>query len=264
VAPAHDRAIRGCGAWMTVLIGTSWKMNLTLNDAVNYFRVLRPLVDGLDRRELFVLPPFPAIPCARDELSGTGIAWGAQDVHEEECGAHTGDVSAPMLVALGCRYAEIGHSERRRDYCETNARVAAKVRTALAWGLTPILCVGEPSRRPEDVARRIVVRQLSQSLAEITSPELSNVVVAYEPVWAIGEGATAAPIDHIRAMHTAIRRWFERKDARARVIYGGSVNVANAALLLAQPGVDGVFVGRAALDPRAFATIARSPVPETR
>ena len=246
---------------MKPLIGTSWKMNLTPDEAVTWFRTVVALAADIDDRELFVLPPFPALAAARDELTGSRLAWGAQDVHELDAGAHTGDVSAPMLVALGCRYAEIGHSERRRDHAETNARVAAKVRAAVRWGLTPILCVGERHRRPAPAARPIVLRQLAGSLAGVPAAGLSSVVVAYEPVWAIGAGATAAPVEHVVAVHDAIRGWLRRRGVAApRVIYGGSVDDRNAARLLAEPAVDGLFVGRAALDPAVFAAIARTPI----
>jgi triosephosphate isomerase (TIM) len=245
------------------LIGTSWKMNLTAAEATTYLRELVPMVDGLDDRDIFVLPPFTAISVARQELEGTSIGWGAQDVHEEEAGAHTGDISAAMLVDLGCRYVEIGHSERRRGHAESDARVAAKVRTALRHELTPILCVGETQRFTLRVARSTVIRQLSRSLAGVARADLDRVVVAYEPVWAIGVGARAAPLDHTAAMHAAIGAWLSAHGARTpRVIYGGSIDTSNAASILALEEVDGLFVGRAALDAEAFGTIARTPIQE--
>ena len=243
------------------LIGTSWKMNLTATEATTYLRDLVPRVDGLVDRDIFVLPPFTAIWVARQELTGTSIGWGAQDVHEEEAGAHTGDISAAMLVDLGCRYVEIGHSERRRGHGESNGRIAAKVRTALRHDLTPILCVGEARRFTLRVARSTVIRQLSGSLAGVARSDLDRVVVAYEPVWAIGVGARAAPLGHTAAMHAAIRTWLAAQGARApRVIYGGSIDPSNAASTLALAEVDGLFVGRAALDPVAFGSIARTPI----
>lgn len=243
------------------LIGTSWKMNLTATEATTYLRELVPRVDGLNDRDLFVLPPFTAIWVAQRELAGTSIGWGAQDVHEEEAGAHTGDVSAAMLVDLGCRYVEIGHSERRRAHGESDARIAAKVRTALRDDLTPILCVGEAERFALRVARSTVIRQVSRSLAGVATADLDRVVVAYEPVWAIGVGARAAPLGHTAAMHAAIGAWLSAHGARTpRVIYGGSIDTSNAASILALPEVNGLFVGRAALDPETFASIARTPI----
>jgi triosephosphate isomerase (TIM) len=248
------------------LIGTSWKMNLTPSQAASWFAEARPLLEPLlTTRDLFVLPPFPAIFVAREALAGSRIGYGGQDVHPDDAGAHTGDVSAPMLADLGCRYAEIGHSERRRDHGETDELLRAKVGAALRWQLTPVLCVGERVVGPVGPARRLVERQLAGALAGLTSTDLDRIVVAYEPVWAIGEGARAAPADHIAALHDAIDRWLAGRGATVRrVLYGGSVDESNAAELLALPRVDGLFVGRAALDPRRFAAIAASPLPIRR
>jgi triosephosphate isomerase len=246
---------------MGALIGTSWKMNLTPSEAADWFRAAVPRLTDVVDRELFVLPPFPSLVAARDALTGTNVGWGAQDVHPSDGGPHTGDVSAPMLADLGCRYVEIGHSERRRDHGESNGLIAAKVAAALRWGLTPIVCVGE--RRPAPIAtvRRILSRQLSGGLGGLRSEELATVVVAYEPVWAIGVGAAAAPEAHIATAHAAIRAWLAGRGAKVpRVIYGGSVDARNAASILALPCVDGLFVGRAALDPAVFARIAGLPI----
>ena len=150
------------------LIGTSWKMNLTASEADGWFRAFVPLVADLVDRELFVLPPFTAIPVARERLRGSAIAWGAQDVHPDDEGAHTGDVSAPMLADLGCRYVEVGHSERRRDHGETPALVGAKLRAILRWGMTPILCVGETTEAPVEVAAPLVLADLDACLAGLT------------------------------------------------------------------------------------------------
>jgi triosephosphate isomerase len=242
---------------MRSLIGTSWKMNLTSTQAEAWLRAVVPLLDGLVDRDLFVIPPFPALWVARRELAGTRIAWGAQDVHPADRGAHTGDVSAEMLVDLGCSYAEMGHSERRAGHGETDDLVGAKVRAALRWGLAPLLCVGEP--RPTEIpsAKRLVTRRLAIALRGLPGEDLDRVVVAYEPAWAIGAGATAAPLPHIAALHAGIHRALKDRGAStARVLYGGSIDPGNAASILATPGVDGLFVGRAALDPAAFAAIA--------
>jgi triosephosphate isomerase len=248
------------------LIGTSWKMNLTASEAARWFAEARPLLEPLaTTRELFVLPPFPAIFVARDALAGSGIGYGGQDLHPDDAGAHTGDVSAAMLVDLGCRYVEIGHSERRRDHGESDELVGGKVRAALRWRLTPIVCVGERIAGPAGPATRIVERQLLGALGGLGPRDLDAIVVAYEPVWAIGEGAQAAPPGHVASLHGAIDRWLADRGAAARrVVYGGSVDESNAAELLALPAVAGLFVGRAALDPRRFAAIAASPVPTSR
>ena len=258
-AALAEDPIRRPRPWM---IGTSWKMNLVPSSAAAW---LRPVLTGtahLRDREIFVIPPFPALHVMREELTGSHIRWGGQDVHPEDFGAHTGDVSAPMLADLGCTIAEIGHSERRRDHGETDEAIAGKVVAALRWDLTPLLCVGEPAFGPVGSAIRHVTGQLDAALGALGVADLGRVVVAYEPVWAIGAGARAAGVDHVGSVHGAIRRWLDGRGAEATpVLYGGSVDRSNAADLLAVPHVDGLFVGRAALDPEAFVAIASSPRP---
>lgn len=247
---------------MRPLIGTSWKMNLTATEAAAWLRAARPHLEPLTAgRDLFVLPPFPALTVARDSLGGSGLGWGGQDIHPEDSGAHTGDVSGPMLADLGCTYAEIGHSERRRDHGETHAIVAAKVRAALRWDLTPIVCIGERERGPTGIARSIVEAELVGAFPGLEPDSLDRLVVAYEPVWAIGEGNAAADPDHVTALHGVIDAWLGSRGAtRRRVIYGGSVDEGTAAVILGLPNVSGLFVGRAALDPLRFAAIAATPV----
>jgi triosephosphate isomerase len=176
-----------------------------------------------------VLPPFTAIHVARDALCRSAIAWGAQDVHPDEAGAHTGDVSAAMLADLGCRYVEVGHSERRRDHREGDALVAAKVAAIHRHGMTPLLCVGERTARRVDAALAVVQRQLRGALGALDPDALGRIVIAYEPVWAIGVGAMAAPLEHIEATHAGIHRWLATRDAPSTpVLYGGSVDAKSA------------------------------------
>jgi triosephosphate isomerase len=234
------------------LIGTSLKMNLTSSEAATYFDELRPMVASLTSCELFVLPPFTSIWVARDRLRGSNISWGAQDVHAEDAGAHTGDVSAPMLADLECSFVEVGHSERRRDHGETDEIVALKVRQILRHKMTPIMCVGEPEPGNSASALDHVIAQARTGLSLVPKADHRRVVIAYEPVWAIGEGASAADPGHIGAVHLGLH------ELGARVIYGGSVDPSTAGPILAQEGVDGLFVGRAALDPKRFAAIAAS------
>lgn len=248
---------------MRPIIGTSWKMNLTPSEAAAYLDTLVPLVAAVDDRELFVLPAFPAIFVARDRLTGTNVSWGGQDVHPEDRGAHTGDVSAPMLADLGARFVEVGHAERRRDHGETPDLIAAKVAAVLRWGMSPVVCVGEMRRSEPAAALAVLLPDLDRSLGAVTDADLSRVIIAYEPVWAIGEAGTAASPDDVAGIHAAIHVWLGDRAPGGnlvRVIYGGSVNTAIAAELLRRPGVDGLFVGRAALDPATFAEIARTPV----
>jgi triosephosphate isomerase len=240
-------------------IGTSSKMNLTSSEATRYLDALRPLVDDVKDRDLFVLLPFTSIWVARDRLSGSNVSWGAQDVHPADAGAHTGDVSAPMLADLGCTYVEVGHHERRRDHGETDELVAAKVAAVQRWGMTAIVCVGEEQRAPFGQ----VVEALDRQLRVLMTGDLQRLVIAYEPAWAIGVGARTAPARWVGRVHTAIRdRLASARPAGGTVpiIYGGSVTPATARALLEQPGVGGLFVGRQALDPLVFAAIAHTPV----
>lgn len=247
---------------MTILVGTSTKMHLTSTEAASYLDKLRPLVKDLPDRTLFVLLPFTSIWVARDRLARTSIRWGAQDVHPEDAGAHTGDVSAPMLADLGCTYVEVGHHERRRDHGETDALIAAKVAAVQRWGMTAILCVGEPERLPFDHVVEVIERQLS-GVDAVADPR--RLIVAYEPSWAIGAGAFPAPAGWVADVHHEIRRALavSSPDGSAvPIIYGGSVTLEAAPALLGRPAVDGLFVGRQALDPLVFAAIAHAtPAP---
>lgn len=240
---------------MTIVFGASSKMNLTSTEAADYLDTLRPLVADLTERRLFVLLPFTSIWVARDRLAGTSIGWGAQDVHPDDAGPHTGDVSAPMLADLGCRYVMVGHHERRRDHGESDELIAAKVAAIHRWGMTAILCVGEQQPLPFERVVEVVDRQL----AALREPGSGRAIVAYEPSWAIGEGASPAASAWVGRIHQAIRRTLVAADPGAGsvpIIYGGSVSLESAPALLAQPAVDGLFVGRQALDPAVFAAIA--------
>jgi triosephosphate isomerase len=245
------------------LIGTSTKMHLVPSAMGRYLDRLAPAVRGITDRDLFVLPSFPALDAARARLTGTNIAWGAQDVHPEDGGAHTGDVAAPMLADLGCRYVEVGHAERRRDHGETPVLVAAKVGAILRWGMAPIVCLGETRRADPATTVRSLVAELGVILGGVADADLPQVIVAYEPVWAIGEGAEAASPAEAGEVHDGLRAWLDAlalEGGAVRIIYGGSVNQGNAAGLLAQQSVDGLFVGRQALDAEVFAAIASTPL----
>ena len=226
-------------------------MNFTSSEAAAYFDALLPMVARLDSCELFVLPPFTSIWVARERLRDSNVAWGAQDVHAEDAGAHTGDVSAPMLADLGCTFVEVGHSERRRDHGESDELVAHKVRQIMRHHMTPIMCVGEPRPGGPEAALDHAVRQARAGISLVPEKDRARVVIAYEPVWAIGEGAVPADPAHIGAVHRGLH------ELGARVIYGGSVDPLTAGAILSEDGVDGLFVGRAALDPKRFAAIAK-------
>ncbi len=247
------------------LLGTSWKMHKTRVEARAWIEGVR--AGGLAgtseasstraRPALFVVPPFTAIEATLGAVrdAGLSIDVGAQSVHEAPHGAFTGEVSAPMLVELGCGFVELGHSERRRLCGETDARVAAKVRTALDHGLRPLVCVGD-SHEERDAGADVdaVLRQASLALAGCTDDERARCRLAWEPVWAIGTGAKPASPADAERVHGALRERFPRTP----LLYGGSVDADNAAALAHVHGVDGLFVGRAALDPAGFVAIARA------
>ena len=243
---------------MRPLIGTNWKMNLTSDEAAHWFRAFLPLVDRLDDRDLFVLPPFTDLWIAREILHDTRVRWGAQDVDPADAGPHTGNISAPMLADLGCRYVMVGHAERRRDHGETPELISRKAAAGLRWGMDPIICIGEHLRTTHDETIRFLIEDLAGCLGAIDPADLPRVVIAYEPHWAMGEGAVAAPPEEVGMIHRALAAWLAERPGGAAVpiIYGGSVNVGAAARMLDEPGVGGLFVGRYALDPANFAHIA--------
>ena len=239
------------------LVAGNWKMNggLAANQAL--VQALRGGV-GQPVCDVAVCPPPVYLAQLQQLLAGqAAIALGAQDVSQHEGGAFTGDVSAAMLKDFGVRYAIVGHSERRQYQGETDLQVATKVKRALAAGITPIVCVGETlSEREQGLTEFIVRRQLS-AVIQLNGHCISEIVVAYEPVWAIGTGKTATPTE-AQAVHavlrTQLRAATEQAD-RVRILYGGSMNAANAAELLAQPDIDGGLIGGAALKAPDFLTL---------
>jgi triosephosphate isomerase len=249
------------------LIAGNWKMNLTVPEAED---LVRKLVGNFpsdlhQRVDVAVLPPFPLLAPVRAVL-GTAdpfVMCGGQDLSPHDKGAHTGDVSGPMLCSVGCRYVAVGHSERRSDHAEDDALVRAKVAAALRHGLTPILCVGE-GLDVREAGRQVehTLAQLDAALDGVSADQAAGVVVAYEPVWAIGTGKVATPADAQEvcgAIRQRLRASYDDAVAdRIRVLYGGSVNAKNVAELMAQPDVDGALVGGASLDPDGFAALCRN------
>ena len=244
------------------LIGANWKMQLTPSQTDRVLATLLDRVAELTDRDLFVLPAYPALAAARDRLAGSGVAWGAQDVHPDDEGAHTGDVSAPMLADLGCSYVMVGHTERRRDHGETPDLLAAKVAAVVRWGMTPIVCLGERDPNGADAALAIVIPDLERIIGGLDGVPGAGLVVAYEPAWAIGVGSRPAEPAVIGTVQRGIRAFLDERGLAdgSRVIYGGSVDEHVAPSVLAEPGVDGLFVGRASVDPDRFAAIARTPL----
>ncbi|MHB1929655.1 MAG: triose-phosphate isomerase [Acidimicrobiales bacterium] len=246
------------------LVSGNWKMHLTHLEAIQAIQKLSYALDRLDREavDVSVHPPFTALRSAQTVIDADEIpiALGAQDVHWEDKGAWTGEVSPVMLAKLNVRYVIVGHSERRRHFGETDDVVNRKLRATLRAGMTPICCVGEsPAERDAGETHDVVVGQLRASLAGVEPAAVAGLVVAYEPVWAIGTGRTATP-DDAQAVCAAVRAavgdtWGADAAAGIRIQYGGSVDAGNAAGLLAAPDVDGALVGGASLDPDGFAAI---------
>ena len=239
------------------LIAGNWKMNGSLAANAD---LMGELLAGIGQPACDVAVCVPAVYLAQVQLllaGQGGIALGAQDVSQHESGAYTGDVSAAMLKELGARYVIVGHSERRQYQGETDAQVAVKAQRALAAGLTPIVCVGETLReREQGETESVVSRQLS-TVIQLNGERLADLVVAYEPVWAIGTGRTATP-EQAQTVHAALRALLAAADLQAagvRILYGGSMNAGNAAELLAQPDIDGGLIGGASLKARDFLKI---------
>ncbi len=241
------------------LVAGNWKMHGSLAENAALLAAIKPALTGI---EAAVCVPFPYLAQVQTALSGSSIAWGAQNLSEQAKGAFTGEVSASMLLDFGCRYVIVGHSERRSLYGETDELVAKKYVAAQAAGLTPILCVGESlAERESGVTEAVVARQLDAVIQAAGVGSLAKAVVAYEPVWAIGTGKTATP-EQAQAVHAFIRNKVAALDvgiANALVIqYGGSVKAANAAELMAQPDIDGGLIGGASLVAEEFIAICRA------
>ncbi|MBX3658916.1 MAG: triose-phosphate isomerase [Ramlibacter sp.] len=241
----------------TPLIAGNWKMNggVEANDAL-----VRAVLGGLQASggaEVAVCVPAPYLAQVQTLTAGTPLALGAQDVSAHDKGAYTGEVSAAMLREFGVRYAIVGHSERRQYHGESDALVAEKARAALAAGITPIVCVGETlAEREAGRTEEVVKRQLA-AVIHLNGHCISEIVVAYEPVWAIGTGQTATP-EQAQAVHAVLRAQLlaaTAQAARVKILYGGSMNAANAAELLARPDIDGGLIGGASLKPADFLTI---------
>ena len=249
----------------TPLIAGNWKMFKTVAETVKHVKALRALVKDITNVEIVVAPPFPSIHAAADALRGSNVFVAAQNLYWEREGAFTGEVSAPMIKEAGAELVIIGHSERRTLFGETDATVNRKLGAAFASALTPIVCIGETlDQRERNETLDVIDRQIKGGLDGVTSEQLVRLVIAYEPVWAIGTGRNATPAQagdahsHIRQR---LRQWLGVEAAdRCRVIYGGSVKPENIRDLIAQPDVDGALVGGASLDVQAFFEILKNTV----
>jgi triosephosphate isomerase len=243
------------------VIAGNWKMYKLLGEAVDTALALKPLLANANHCEVVIAPVFTALKTVADRLEGSNIGVAAQNCSTEVAeGAHTGEVNASMLRDAGARYVIVGHSERRQLYFETDSMVNKKCQAGLAANLTVLLCVGESlEQREQGTAERVVSGQLNGGLSGLTASDLDRIIVAYEPVWAIGTGRTASP-EQAQEMHAFIRRVFaDRYSDQAanelRVLYGGSVKPDNIAALMSQADIDGALVGGASLQAESFAKI---------
>jgi triosephosphate isomerase (TIM) len=243
----------------TPLIAGNWKMNKTVRETEDFFGDFLPQLSGVSAVDVVICPPFTALGPAVNRAGGSGVQVYAQNMHQEPGGAFTGEVAPTMLVELGVGGVILGHSERRRWFGETDRALQQKVPTALEEGLVPILCVGETEeeREAEDTERKLR-HQVQEALARVDPERLGEVVIAYEPIWAIGTGRVATldqAQDAIAFIRALVGDRSPEQSARTRVLYGGSVNAENAAELLALPDIDGALVGGGSLDPDSFAAI---------
>ena len=244
----------------TPLLAANWKMHKTVPDAIGFVTAFAPRVAAVTDADIVLAPPFTALAAVADACRNSRVAVAGQNLHWASQGAFTGEISAGMLVDAGATHVILGHSERRQLFAEDDAVVARKTRAAIDAGLAPIVCVGETlDQREAGETLAVLGRQLEGSLAGVTPAELAALVVAYEPVWAIGTGRTATP-DQAQDAHAHIRRRLaeiggDEAAERCRLLYGGSVKPANAEAIAGQTDVDGTLVGGASLDPGSFAEI---------
>jgi triosephosphate isomerase len=244
----------------TPYIAANWKMHKTVAEAAAFVDALLPQI-AATQSDVVICPPFTALSAVVERRYGTAVKVAAQNMHEEDSGAFTGEVSAPMLVGLGVEAVVLGHSERRQLFGETDEALARKVPVALAAGLEPILCVGENEEaRDAGQTDEVLEHQLRADLANVHGEDLTRVVIAYEPIWAIGTGRTATP-EQAQEATLFIRDMLRMRGGAGdsvRILYGGSVKAANAAELMSQPDIDGALVGGASLDPAEFAAIVKA------
>ncbi|MDD4018608.1 MAG: triose-phosphate isomerase [Kiritimatiellae bacterium] len=246
------------------IVAGNWKMNKTASEAAALIQGIKKEVAGIAKVDVVVCPPFTDLKDAAAACAGSNVALGAQNVHWEASGAFTGEISAAMLKDLGVTYVIVGHSERRQYFGETDETVNKRTKAALAAGLTPIVCVGETlAERDGGMMEEVVVRQTKEGLSGL-GDDLAKVVIAYEPVWAIGTGRTASPAQ-AQEVHALIRRTLAELSNgdvanSIRIQYGGSMKPENAGELMGQPDIDGGLIGGAALKAESFAAIIKAGV----
>ena len=238
------------------IIAGNWKMNMLPNEAISFIEEIEPMVKDT-KNEVIICVPFTDFFYANNMAQGTNIQVGVQNMHYEDKGAYTGEISAPMLKSVNCKYVIIGHSERRQYFNETDETVNKKVKKALEYGLTPIVCVGETLEEKEaGKTIEIITSQIEKGLVDLKSSDLDKIVIAYEPIWAIGTGKTATSEDAqnaIKAIREKIKSLFNTDDIS--ILYGGSVKGSNAKELFAMKDIDGGLVGGASLEAKSFSEI---------
>ena len=244
----------------TPLLAGNWKMHCTASEAVALVSRLRELCGSTGDREVLVAPPFPSLPAVAAALSGSGFFLAGQNLHWEDSGAFTGEVSGAMLAAAGCSHVIVGHSERRQYFRETDGWVALRTKAALRHRLTPVVCVGETlEERSSGETPAVIERQVRGALSDLDKTLIAGVILAYEPVWAIGTGQVATP-DQAQEVHAAMRALVAQLAdadiaAGCRILYGGSVKPDNVDVLMSQADIDGALVGGASLKAEDFARI---------
>jgi triosephosphate isomerase (TIM) len=246
------------------VIAGNWKMFKTIGETVDFIEKIKAVAESAMHCEVVVAPPFTALAAAAKAAAGSKVRVSAQNVHWDKDGAHTGDISTGMLVDAGVTHVIIGHSERRHDCGETDEQLNRKVKAALAAGLTPIFCVGELlAEREEGETEKVLESQFNSGLAGLTAPEFSRIMIAYEPVWAIGTGRTATPeiaADAHRFLRGCARQKFgEAPASDLRILYGGSVKAENVRGLMAQEEIDGALIGGASLKVDSFTALINYP-----
>ena len=247
----------------TPVVAGNWKMNKTAAEAAAFVNTVSPLIPDVKAREIIIAPTFPALAAAAAAASGSNIRISGQNLHWEASGAYTGEVSVDMLVEIGCTHVIIGHSERRQYFGETDGTVHLKTLAALDAGLTPIVCVGETlEQREAGNTEAVLKEQFTTGVGALQPGQFVKLILAYEPVWAIGTGRTATPeiaeAAHQRIRALAAERFGKMIAEGVRILYGGSVKPSNFAGLLGCPNIDGGLVGGASLDPESFAALVRA------
>lgn len=243
------------------IIAGNWKMNKTVSETKDFIKEFLPLVEGIDDRDIILAPPYSSLADAAKLIKGSNVKLAAQNIFWEEKGAFTGEISPPMLVEIGCSHVIIGHSERRKYFHEDNSTVNRKIKAALIANLTPVMCLGETlEERKKGKTLAIVERQLQEGLEGLESWQAELIIIAYEPIWAIGTGVNATP-QQAQEVHSHIRQQlsslFGEIGLQIRIQYGGSVKPDNINDLMAEADIDGALVGGASLKPSSFAALVK-------